>query len=214
MLSARLGLRSQQGDKDEGAVGLEAEVRGEDFERGEVVVPLAWPVVQFESDLRTPRVAKVLHRRAFRDVLANEPIRVLVRAALPGVVRSGEVEGGAGGSFDLGVTVELGPVINGDGLEKSGMSADELDDATVRGSDRAGAELADKRAAGYAFDETDHAVTIKRADDRIHLPVADFLSQFDGGGAFGDVPFASQPATLLSTTVALSPLGRLSQELK
>jgi hypothetical protein len=85
------------------------------------------------------------------------------------VVRSGEVERGAGGSFDLGVTVELGPVVE---------------------------------------------VAVMRADDRIHLPVTEFLSQLDGRGPFGDVPLAGQPAALLSTTVALAPLGRLSQEPK
>jgi hypothetical protein len=58
-------------------------VRGEDFERREVVVPLAWSVVELQSNLGTPRLAQVLHRGALRDVLANEAIRVLVRAALP-----------------------------------------------------------------------------------------------------------------------------------
>ena len=107
--------------------------------------------------------------------------------------------------------MELDAVIDSDRLEEVGMSADELDDTAVRGSDRAGAELADKRAAGT---RSTRLTTQWRSRGLTMVSMADFLSQFDGGRPFGNVPFAGQAATLLSTTVALSPLRRLSQELK
>src|SRR5215204_1300441 len=44
---------------------------------------------------------------AFGEVLAQQPIGVLVRAALPGAVRVGEVDGQAGGGGDLFVAGQL-----------------------------------------------------------------------------------------------------------
>ena len=78
---------------------------------------LAWSVVELQSNLGTPRLAQVLHRRALRDVLTNETIRVLVRAPLPGVVRRSKIEGDPGGALDLPVAVELGAVVDRDGLK-------------------------------------------------------------------------------------------------
>lgn len=87
------------------------------LDRRKVTVPLAWSVIESEGDLGAPSLAEVLHRGALRDVLANEPIGVLVRAALPGVIRSGEVEGRAGGALDVAVAMELRSVVDGDGFE-------------------------------------------------------------------------------------------------
>jgi hypothetical protein len=69
----------------------------------------------------------MFHRRALRDVLANQAVGVLVRATFPGVVGVGKVEGGAGGLLDVAVAVELGAIVDGDGLEQVRMRADQLD---------------------------------------------------------------------------------------
>lgn len=111
----------------------------EDFERREEVVSFSRAVVELEGDLGASGLSQVFHGRSLRDVLANEAVRVLVRPALPGVIGRGEVERGAGGSFDLAVSVKLGSVVDGDGLEEMPMRADELDDPAVRGRDRASA---------------------------------------------------------------------------
>ena len=65
----------------------------------------------------------------FGQVLADQAVGVLVGAALPGVMRIGEVERHAGGVLDPGVAVELGAVVGGDGLELLGMPADQRDGA-------------------------------------------------------------------------------------
>ena len=93
----------------------------------------ARPVVQAERDLSATSLREVLHGGALEDVLTNEAVGVFVRATLPGVVGGGEVERGVRGSFDLAVAVKLCPVIDGDGLEQVPVSADELNDAAVRG---------------------------------------------------------------------------------
>lgn len=117
----------------------ESDAVSEDFERREEVVPLSRAVVELEGDLGASGLSQVFHGRALRDVLANEAVRVLVGSALPGVIGRGEKERGAGGSFDIAVSVKLGSVVDGDGLEQMLMRADELDDPAVRGRDRASA---------------------------------------------------------------------------
>jgi hypothetical protein len=54
-------------------------------------------------------------------------------------------------------------------------------------------------------------VTIEGAHDRVHLPVADLLAEFSGGGTLADVALAGEAAALLGAKVAFSPLRRLSQ---
>ena len=109
----------------------------EDFERREEVVALSRAVVELEGDLGAAGLRQVFHGGPLRDVLANEAVRVLVRSALPGVIGRGEVERGAGSAFDVAVTVKLGSVVDGDGLEQMPMRADELDHSAVRGRDGA-----------------------------------------------------------------------------
>ena len=71
-----------------------------------------------------------------------------------------------------------------------------------------------EQAAGHTLDEADHAVAIMGTHDRVHLPVADLLTKFDGGRALGDVPLAGETASLFGARVAFSPLRRLTQKPK
>ena len=100
-------------------------------------MPFAWSIVQPESDLRAASLAEVLHRRSLGDVLPHQAVGILVRATLPGVVGRGKVEGGAGRPFDVPIAVEFGSVVDGDRLEHVAMGANQLNDAAVRGCDRA-----------------------------------------------------------------------------
>lgn len=101
------------------------------FERCSEGEALAWPVVQDAGDVVALRLSKVLHRASLRQILPNETVRVLVRAALPGVVGRGEVERHAGRPFDFFVAMELCAVVDGDGLEQTALLADELDDTPI-----------------------------------------------------------------------------------
>lgn len=57
------------------------------------------------------------HAGAFWGVLTDQAVSVFAGAALPGVMRSSEVEEDVGGFFELSIVVELGAVIGGDGFE-------------------------------------------------------------------------------------------------
>ena len=56
---------------------------GESFERRAEAVAFARPIVKSTGDVVAAFLRECLHRGAFRDVLANEPVGVLVRAAFP-----------------------------------------------------------------------------------------------------------------------------------
>ena len=62
-------------------------------------------------------LADVREALAFREVLPQQSVEVLVAAAFPWSMRVGEIAAYTGGLFELLVTVELGAVVPGDGLE-------------------------------------------------------------------------------------------------
>src|SRR5919202_4780178 len=128
------------------------------------------------------------------------------------MVRSGEVEGRARGALDLAVPVKLGPVVDGDRFEQVSVRSNQLNDPAVCRDGRAGAKLSDQDTPGDALDKADHAVTIGRADDRVHLPMPDLLPQFDRGRPLGDVTLAGQPSALVPSAMTLSPVPRLSKQ--
>lgn len=92
------------------------------------------------------------------------------------------------------------------------MRADQLNDASVGGGDRSGAEFADQNAASDSFDQTDDAMAIGRTDDGVHFPVSDLLTERDSEGALGDVTFSGEAAALLGAGMTFSPFRRLTQE--
>ena len=111
----------------------DSEVIGESIEWRAKAMTFPWPVVQGVGDRVAPVLGEPLHGRAFRDVLPNEAVRVLVRASFPRRVRRGEVDRYAGSSLDVFVAVELRTVVDGDGLEQTRMCLNQLDDALVDG---------------------------------------------------------------------------------
>ena len=66
------------------------------------------------------------HAAPLREVLAQQPVGVLVGPALPGLVRSGEVEAGAGGRLDRRIAMEFGPVVRGDGADPPPFAREEV----------------------------------------------------------------------------------------
>jgi hypothetical protein len=109
-------------------------------------------------------------------------------AALPGVVRGGEVELDPGGSLDLLVAVELGSVVRGDRCDPSGVALDEPDTASDGVGSAVALELAHHRVAGGALHHRDHGVaSVLGAHDRVDLPVTDLDPVLDLGWALGYV---------------------------
>ncbi len=97
---------------------------------------------------------------SLRGVLSDEAVGVLIGAALPGAVGSGEEEIGTSGCFDRPVSVELGAIVDGDGADMSSGVVDELDGGSVGGHDGSGLEFANHDVAGLAVDECEEAVLV------------------------------------------------------
>ena len=129
-------LRLRRGAEAGSRLRLRPVMVSEDLNGRSVAVALAWPVVQLQSDFSATGLSEVLHGGALGAVLPNEPVGVLVGATLPRVIRSGKVEGRVGGSLDVTIAVELGPVVDSDGLEQVPLRADQLNNAAVRSRDR------------------------------------------------------------------------------
>lgn len=160
----------------------------EDLERRSEAEPLARSCVKFARDGVAQVLAKAGHALTFRQVLPNQAVGVFVAAALPRVVRGGEVKDGAGMLLDLLVIVELRAIITGDGRKRPGVLIDKMDDAAVERGRGAVRQLADQNEAGLSFDERDDAVFAARPHHGVDLPVADVLPRFDFGGALTDPP--------------------------
>jgi len=150
-------------------------------------------------------LGELRHAGSLGHVLADQAVGVFVRPALPGVMRSGEIEGSAGGLLEGGVVVELGAVVGGDGLEALRMAAYESQSAAIGVFLGSSSELADHEVAGFAIDDSDEAVVIALADDGIDFPVADLGALFGGERSLADVSFAGEaPATVVGA-VAFTP---------
>ena len=120
-------------------------------------------------------------------------------------MRSGEVEGNAGGSLELRVVVELGAVVRRDGFESLRMPAHEAHRTAIRMLLGTSSELADHEVTGFAVDDGDEAVLITLADDGVDLPVTDLRAQFGGGRSLADVTFAGETTTAVVGAVAFAP---------
>src|SRR5687768_17060391 len=78
---------------------------------------LARSGVESVGDFVALGLREMFEAGSLRQVLANEAVEVLVAAALPGVVRSGEVAPQRGTRLEHLVVMELGAVVEGDRLE-------------------------------------------------------------------------------------------------
>ena len=83
----------------------------EDLGRGRPAEDFARPVVDLGDELVEFYLGEVLEAGAFRKVFANPAVEVLVRAALPGGVRVGEVGRDSEGVGELVVVGELAAVV-------------------------------------------------------------------------------------------------------
>lgn len=115
------------------------------------------------------------------EVLAHQPIRVLVGAALPGSVRMGEVEGGIEFPGDGLVFGKLFAVVRRqgmhtrlEGLEQAGDSlADEMGGFAL--------DLGQQGIAALALDERNEGLAMVGANDRVALPMTYPSARLDHG---------------------------------
>ena len=99
-------------------------------------MPLTRTRVEFLCNAIALSLCQIFQVHAFREVLADQTIGVFIRAALPGVMRCGEVESGTSGLFDLWILMKLGTVIRGNGFELCDFTIEQLDATPIEGSRR------------------------------------------------------------------------------
>ena len=171
--------------------------------------------VQFVGDVIALRLGRSTQAFSLRQVLPNEPIEVLVTASFPGMVGRGEVAGNREALLEHGEVVELGAVVEGDGLEVSCVLADRLQRRPRHLGLGTGLELFDDRQAALALDQGQQAMAHVLAHDRVAFPVAQFAASLDLGRAFGDMPLARhQPARGRAAISLAALLGHDAGELE
>ncbi len=89
--------------------------------------------------------------QAFGQILPDESVGVLIGALLPAVVGRGEVEAHRIDGCDLGVPMELGPVVSRDRGDALGMRREQLEQGAGGFGGRPRGHLADEDVAGFAF---------------------------------------------------------------
>ena len=102
------------------------------------------------------------------------------------------------------VVVELGAVVEGDGLEVAAVTADGAGGGVRDLVHGAGLEFLDDGVAGFAFDLRAHAVMHVAAHHGVAFPMADVLAQFDLGRPVTDRPLAGEQAPGIMAAVALA----------
>ncbi len=117
----------------------------------------------------------------------------------------GEVEAGVGGALDVGVAVEFGAVVGGDGAYGVGLAQDQLDGASAELLGGPRVELSDLDVSGFSFDEGDDA-GLAVAEHSIGFPVSDAGSVVGGGGSLLDWPLAGQSSSRVVGAMPLAPL--------
>ena len=140
---------------------------------------------------------------AFGQVLAQQAVGVLVRAALPGMVGQGEVDGRAQTPLQGLVHVELRSVVRGKRANAMSFMAQNGDRALQRLLGANPVDLADADQAALAFDDGDGG-GLAAAVDRVDLPVPQAGAPVDHGGTLRDHALARQPATTVVAGVALA----------
>lgn len=182
-----------------------------DFPGCLVSVALAWPVVDSVEHGLDLLVADAGEVGALGEVLPDQPVGVLVAAALPGMVRQGEVAYRAAGPFDLPEIGELHAAVQGHGpaFRMPGKRPD-LHVGDVPLGVRGGASS--REQAAFTVHERDQARARAPAHDGVALPVAEPGALLRLRGALPDGPDARDLATpLLGTVPAVAALALVAR---
>ena len=161
-------------------------------------------MIEIVGDLIALRLCDVAHAGSLGQVLSQQAVEVLVAAALPRVVRRGEVHGDRKASLQYGVVVELRAIVERERLEVAAMATDR---AGGRGGDGvlvARRQLLDDGVAGLALDQSEDAMAHIAAHDGVTFPVAQLLAKLDLDWALVDATFARQHAARVDAAVSLA----------
>jgi len=131
---------------------------------------------------------------AFGEILAHQPVGVLVQAALPRVVWLGEVEIGGEPAGHAGMHGEFLAVVGGDGVHMGAVSAQLGDDGAAGGFGLGGIELVQQSVARNAVHQAEDGAFLAGAHDGVHLPIADADTLVHNGGSLIDVDAARDDA--------------------
>ncbi len=175
------------------------------FLRGSVAKALSWALVQLTRNGGTLLLREVRHAGALGDVLADEPIGVLVGAAFPGMMRGREVHLRRGRGLECGVPMKLRPVVTGERVDGMRLLPQEWNSASIKFGDGPRPEFAEQEIAGLPLDQTHNAVPIALGtDDGIDFPVADPLAGLHDSRARRDWPL---PGEASATVVGAVPFA-------
>ena len=108
-------------------------------------------VVEIVDDLIAAYLGDGTHAAALGQILTQQPVEIFIAAAFPGVVRRREVNLDREALFESSVVVELGAVVEGDGLELSAVTADGSCGRSRNVLHLACLQLLDDRVAGLAL---------------------------------------------------------------
>ncbi len=101
-----------------------------------------------------------------------------------------EIEWNAPPLFDFGVTVELGAVVSGEGLEEAWCLADQPVQSGIETFHFTVVQLTNQSEAGGALDQRDDAMRRALSGNRVDLPVAEFMAILNVIGPLRNVPLA------------------------
>ena len=164
----------------------------------------AWAVIEAGGDGVAVRLGEMAERRALGEILADEAVGVLVGAAFPGLMGSGEVDGSMERLLERLVAVELDSIVRGDGADGMRFVGEEFDQLGVGVDDGGAGERGEAEKAALALDGGDDA-GLALAMNGVGLPVAEAGTRGDHGWSIGDHAFTREPATAVLAGVALAP---------
>lgn len=155
------------------------------------------------SDLSALVLGQASHAGAFRQVLADQAVGVLVGSAFPGVVRIGEVERDASSGFDALVIMELGAIVRRDGFDGTRVLPNQVDRPFGQDGGRTITQFSDQQPAGFALDQGHDAVLGACAHDGVDLPMTELGAGLDNCRPLADHALAGQPSAAVVGRVAL-----------
>ena len=151
--------------------------------------------------------------RPFRKILTHETVRVLVQAALPGMVRRGEEEPCTERLSHLGVTRELLPVVRRDRVDQRVQRQQHSEHRVADRVRRLPADQRQKRVFRRTVHQRHQRAAAALPDDRVRLPVADPLLRLRHRRTLGDVHAARDvPATRMTAALPVRPLSPAAEE--
>ena len=113
---------------------------------------LSRSVVEIVGDVIALCLGDMAHAGASWQILSQQSVEVFIAAALPGVIRRGEVHGEWEALFEERVIVKLRAIVQREALEVVAMTANRAGGRVRHFVLGAAAQLFDNRVAGLALD--------------------------------------------------------------